>query len=367
MVATVGGCQRTGAGAVALACAAIIVTILCQPRLVESAQARSIEVAPAPTDAVPGLESALAAAVEGDTLLLAPGLYRGVYTLKPGVSLIGTAGPDSTVLDADGGRYILYGRDIDDRTTIAGLTLQNGRRDHPNSGGGGIYLYQSSPTILNCVFRNHLGYLGPGVYANHRSHPIVAYCVFHDIEGYLGGAIAAYVDCDPLIYNNVIHDNTAISGGAILALNSAPLIVGNTIVANTASDAGGGAIYLDSSPALIEANVLAHNEGSGAVFCLDADRPPMIRGNLLCRNSENSERSRCAAFLGLDGNREGNPLFDDLDGRELWRRTAPVDSSGVPGAGAAPWDPKSPPEVPQDLLERWHAWRNGAVREADPR
>ena len=125
MIAAVRGCQRTRA--VAVVCAAIVVTILCQPRLVESAQARSIEVAPAPTDAMPDFESALAAAVEGDTLLLAPGLYRGVYTLKPGVSLIGTAGPDSTVLDADGGRYILYGRDIDDRTVIAGLTT--GARD----------------------------------------------------------------------------------------------------------------------------------------------------------------------------------------------------------------------------------------------
>jgi hypothetical protein len=221
------------------------------------------------------------------------------------------------------------------------------------------------------VFHGHLGYLGPGVYANHRSDPIVTYCVFRESEGYLGGAIAAYVDCDPLIYNNVFHDNAAVSGGAILALNSAPVIIANTIVANTASEAGGGAIYLDSSPALIEANVIALNEGSGAIFCLDADRPATIRENLAWMNSGASERSKCGTFVGLDGNREGDPQFADLDRRELWRRTAPGDTTHVLGAGARAWDPKDPPRLPADVIERWRAWREvaapGADRRAQPR
>jgi hypothetical protein len=322
-----------------------------------------IEVAPPATEGESALGPALAAAAPGDTLLLAPGTYLGTHTLVPGVSLIGRAGPDSTVLDADGARYVLYGRDVGDSTTIAGLTLQNGRRDHANSGGGGIYLYQSSPVILNCVFRDHLGYLGPGVYANHRSHPVVAYCLFHDNEGYLGGAIAAYVDCDPLIYNNVIHDNAAVSGGAILALNSAPVIARNTIVANTASDAGGGAIYLDSSPALIEENVVALNQGSGAVFCIDDNRPPTVRRNLLWENAGAPERSRCPEFVGLDGNVVADPLLVDLDGRMLTTRPAPGDTAGAPPAGARSWDPLDPPDLPAAIIERWRSWRQGQARD----
>lgn len=323
------------------------------------ASGRVVPVAPEETEALRSLPAALAAASPGDTLVLAPGVYRGTHTLVSGVSVIGRAGPDSTILDADGGRYVLYGRNVDATTTIAGLTLRNGRRDHPNSGGGGVYLYQSSPTIRNCVFRDHLGYLGPGVYANHRSHPTIAYCVFHDNEGYLGGAIAAYVDCDPLIYNNVIYDNSAVSGGAILALNSAPLIARNTIVANTASQAGGGAIYLDSSPALIEENVVAHNEGSGAVFCIDDDRPPTIRRNILWVNAGASERSRCPEFLGLAGNQEVDPLFADFEGRTLWRHATPGEPSNRPAAGASRWDPLDPPDLDPALIERWRAWRAG--------
>jgi hypothetical protein len=337
--------------------AAAALSILCLARLPEPAEARVVRVAPGRPETASTLDSELAAAGPGDTLLLAPGTYRGTYTLVSGVSLIGVAGPDSTILDADGGRYVLHGRDIGDSTTIAGLTLRNGRRDHANSGGGGIYLYQSSPTILNCVFHDHLGYLGPGVYANHRSHPVIAYCAFRDNEGYLGGAIAAYVDCNPLIYNNVIHDNAAVSGGAILALNSAPVILRNTIVANAASDAGGGAVYLDSSPALIEGNVVAHNEGAGAFFCIDDDRPATLRGNIVWANAGASERSRCPEFLGLDGNREGEPLFIDLDRRLLWSRASPGDGGNA--AGAARWDPLAPPALPQGILDRWSAWRRG--------
>jgi hypothetical protein len=320
----------------------------------ERALARSLPVGPVDSSARPGLDIALAGATAGDTLLLAPGLYPGTHVLKSGVSLIGAEGPESTTLDAAGERYVLQCRGVGDGTTIAGLTLRNGRRDHPNSGGGGIYLYRSSPAILNCVFTGNLGYLGPGVYASLGSSPIVAYCVFHDNEGYLGGAIAAYGDCEPLVFNNVIYDNTAVSGGAILAQNSIPVIVMNTIVANVASEAGGGAIYLNASSALVEANVVAFNGGSGAVFCLDDSRHPSISENLFWKNTGTSELSRCDEFLGLDGNLEADPLFEDLEGRVLWRSAA--DGVGPP-AGAEPWDSLRLPSVPDSVIELWRSWR----------
>jgi hypothetical protein len=338
-----------GVAATALVVAA---SLLCAP---PPAPARTQAVGPAGREGAIDLDSALAEASAGDTILISPGLYPGTHRLKPRVSLIGVAGPDSTILDADGERYVLYGRNVTDGTTIAGLTLVNGRRDHPNSGGGGIYLYRSSPTIVNCVFHDHLGYLGPGVYANNGSHAIVAYCVFSNNEGYLGGAIAAYTNCDLLIYNNVIHDNTAVSGGAILAMSSSPMIARNTIVANSAADAAGGAIYLDSSPALIERNVIAVNEGSGAVFCLDADRPPTILGNLLWRNSGSSGLSACPGYIGADGNVETDPGFVDLAGRVLWRVDSP--ESEEDDAGAVPWSRGGVATVPQSVVDRWREWR----------
>jgi len=318
------------------------------------AQARRVVVQPTPIAPAPGLDSALASAQPGDTILLRPGLYRGCYDLHRGVSIIGVAGPDSTILDAAGGEYVLSGRGLDSTTVIARLTLQNGRRSHANSGGGGIYLYESSPVILNNVFRDHLGYLGSGIYTNYGCRPVIAFNVLHDNEGYLGGAIAAYEGCAPLVYNNVIHDNRAVSGGAILCLNSAPVVLHNTMVGNVAKSKSGAGIYCDSSPALVEANVLAFNGEGGAVYWLDDDRPATLRRNLLWQNTAGDRGGACPEFVGRDGNRREDPGFPDLPARRLWRAPA---AGGAPPAGAAAWDRRSIPSVPDSVLAAWRAWR----------
>jgi hypothetical protein len=319
----------------------IAVTLLVIVASSSPAVARRTLVAPESRGGLPNLAGALSTAAAGDTLLLKPGLYRGTYTLAKGVSLVSIAGPDSTILDAAGGRYVFFGMNIDETTTVAGLTIQNGTRPGPNSGGGGFFLYQSSPRILNNIFRGHLGYLGAGVYANNNSNPLIAFNVFQDNEAHLGGAIAAYVGCAPLIYNNVIRGNKAVSGGAILCLNSSPVILRNTILANAAARQGGGAIYLDSSPALIEENVLADNSGTGAIFCLDDDSPPTVRANLFWRNDGGATSGACRDVLGRDGNGEADPGLAEARA----------------GAGAATWDPAGIPEVPLAVLTLWESRR----------
>jgi hypothetical protein len=259
------------------------------------------------------------------------------------------------VLDAAGGRYVLSGHGLDNTTVITGLTLQNGRRPHANSGGGGIYLHRSSPVIINNVFRDHIGYFGSGVYANYESRPVVAFNVFYNNEGYLGGAIAAYQDCGPLYYNNIIYDNHGVSGGAILCMNSTAVILQNTIVANNA-DQGGGAIYCDSSPALIEANVLAYNAKDGAIYSLDDDHPATMRRNLLWNNDGGSHGGMGAEYVGSDGNCREDPGFRDLDARHLERVSTGEKANCQPHAGARLWDSQSTPALPDSVLALWREW-----------
>lgn len=319
------------------------------------AQCARIPVDPAPRDSTHHFARLLAQAEPGDSLMLAPGLYRGAFVLPIGVSLVGIAGPDSTVLDADGGRYVLFGRNLDSTTVITGLTLQNGRRDHPNSGGGGIYLHRSSPVVVNNVFRNHLGYLGPGVYTNYFCDPVIAFNVFHDNEGYLGGAIAAYERCNPLVYNNVIYGNRAVSGGAILCMNSAPVILHNTMVSNQAEPGGGGALYCDSSPALVSNNIFAFNRDpkpdGGAVYCIDDDRPATFRDNVVWENQGGEGGGRCDAFAGQEGNCSEDPGLDAAAPLGMPRTTCRIH------AGAGTWNRAHAPQVPDSVLAGWRIWR----------
>jgi hypothetical protein len=349
-----GGRRPSQAIAAPLRAALCIVLLGAAP-----ATAARRSVAPDPVGRAEGLAAALAAAAPGDTLVLLPGTYRGSFNLRSGVSLLGAAGPDSTVLDADGERYVLVGRGLDSTTVVAGLTLQNGRRDHPNSGGGGIYLHRSSPVVVGNVFRGHLGYLGPGVYTNYDCAPVIAFNAFHDNEGYLGGAVAAYQDCAPLVYNNVMQRNRAVSGGGILCLKSAAVVLNNTLIDNRAEPGGGGAIYCDKSPALIAANVLVRNvdprPDGGAVYWLEAEPPAVLRDNLVWDNEGGAEGGACPAYVGRDGNCAEAAAFADTTGGIPARLGR--DASCAPQAGAAAWDPRRPPPVPETVLSAWRTWR----------
>ena len=323
---------------------------------VTPARAGRLAAWPGPPSSPRSLAGVLARAQPGDTVFVHPGVYRGTFELRRGVSLLGIAGPDSTVLDADGGRYVLSGRDLDSTTVVAGLTLQHGRRDHPNSGGGGLYLFRSSPIVAGNVFRAHLGYLGPGIYMNYGSHPVIAGNVFRDNEGYLGGALAAYEGCDPLVYGNWLHDNRAVSGGGMLCLRSAPVVLHNTFVANSASR-GGGAIYCNEAPALVADNIFAHNADDaanpGAVYFSSPERPATVRGNVLWENTGGPNGGHCPPLVGQDGNRAAAPDFEDLATRRLGLR----EERGVPAAGAPSWSTGAVPAVPDSVLAVWREWR----------
>ncbi len=221
------------------------------------------------------MPAALRTASPGDSLLLAPGVYRGSFELRRGVSLLSLAGPDSTILDGDGSRYVLLGRWIDSTTVIAGLTIRNGRRDHPNSGGGGIYLYQSSPRVIGNIFRDHLGYFGAGVYMTYGCRAIVAFNRFEANEAHLGGAVAAYLQCAPLVYANVFEGNRAGSGGAALFMNSSGVLRENIARGNASPQ--GTAVYFDSSPVLLVGNQF--DGGEAAFFALDDDAPYVLLPN----------------------------------------------------------------------------------------
>ena len=102
------------------------------------------------------VSDACVAAIEGDTVLVGSGVYRG--TLEgPSVTIEirSTGGPDVTVLDAEGaGRCFLASQNPD--VCLSGFTLRNGSMGY----GGGVY----GGIITNCVISNCLATVGGGTY-----------------------------------------------------------------------------------------------------------------------------------------------------------------------------------------------------------
>jgi parallel beta-helix repeat protein len=262
---------------------------------------------------VPGdymtIQEALHKAVDGNTVLVAPGTYHGkIDFLGKSVTLKSLTGPDKTIIDGDQTKTVvkLTGEEAD--SVLQGFTITNGSY-------AGIRCIDSSPTIIGNIISDNSGYgiltwdagsvtiKGNTIFGNTgygwgiscRDGTITdntifgnssggIYCSYgyvttidnNTISGNLGpgircpsgtmtvtnniisGNLGSGIYCDyylsygyPVITGNIISDNSATTGGGIFFLSTShatPIITNNTIVGNSASQKGGGIYsYLSGS------------------------------------------------------------------------------------------------------------------------
>ena len=172
--------------------------------------------------------------------------------LAPDLTLRSEAGPEATILDAEGlGRVLLL---FDAGTArIEGLTIQNGLTtlgDGILNYGGGIYsLGDSRPTISNCVVRNNHGLLGTNGAGIHCFGPeaTITNCQILDNWGdgqSDGGGITCrnctIVDC--VVRGNAVYGSEGSSCGGIYSFNSTILrcwIEGNMVITGRGAVGGG--------------------------------------------------------------------------------------------------------------------------------
>ncbi len=167
------------------------------------------------------IQSAVNAAIGGDTVLVSPGIYTGSIDLKLNVNLKSVGGASLTTIN--GGIILANGQN---NNIIEGFTVTN------TSGTGISGSSSGTPTIKNNIIKNN-GWIGIYMYS---SSPLILNNI---IEGNVGGINGN--GGNPRIINNVIKNNSGISqGGGIYYVNSSAKIFNNIIVNNYASQYGGG-------------------------------------------------------------------------------------------------------------------------------
>ncbi|MBN1755715.1 right-handed parallel beta-helix repeat-containing protein [bacterium] len=139
--------------------------------------------------------------------------------------------------------------------------------------GGAIYCYESSPSIINCTFRNCYADKGGAICCLNLSSPIIKGCrfYFNVADNGEGGAICCRNQCDPVISDNYIaHSTASKDGGGIACYRSSARIVNNMIVSNHSVKSGGGiSCEWNCYPTMIN-NTIADNcadSVGGAVYC----------------------------------------------------------------------------------------------------
>jgi parallel beta-helix repeat protein/predicted outer membrane repeat protein len=311
--------------------------LLCGSRLV----ARDLHV---PTAEYAGIQSAIDAAEEGDTVIVWPGTYNeNISFLDKNLTLRSVDPNDpnvvaATVIDGSNpedpniGSVVTFAGGQDGNSVLTGFTIRGGtgtwlavawqfRGLRWNRCGGGVVCHNlSAPTMTRNVFVDNLAGQGGGIYIYGdpvnpdgpvnpavRVRPVIADNIFMSNFGVVehgfdppdetypandhgdGGAIVAFQGCDPVITGNVIKDNHAdfYGGGLHLRQWSNGVIEGNRIIGNDSALGAGVHITYTSSP-VVRGNVIEGNTagglGGGGIYVYFQSNP-LVEQNVIRHNS----------------------------------------------------------------------------------
>jgi hypothetical protein len=209
--------------------------------------------------------------------------------------------------------HVVNGDGTDGTAIIDGFTIIGGNANGSRNErlGGGIYTYNGSPTINNCIISSNQAFLAGGGMYNEKSSPTVTKCTFSDnsaergggmINGYssnpvinsctfsfnsvnsVGGGMENYSDSNPFVIDCVFSQNSAQWGGGIRNLESNPAVKNCSFSYNWALWYGGGIYNNISSPTLMDCNFISNFAGYGGGIANDNSSPTLTD----CNFSDNS-------------------------------------------------------------------------------
>jgi len=226
----------------------------------------------------PTIQDGINAAVNGDTVLVAPGTYVENIDFKgKAITVASEQGAGFTVIDGNqAGSVVTFQSGEDNYSVLEGFKLTNGAA----YSGGGIYCENSSPTITNDIISWNLAYGtgffggGGGIYCDKSSLKIINNIINNNSsDPESGGGILCQYS-QPAIENNIIYENYAFnSGGGICCHYSGPTTILNNIIYGNQTLTGGG-IQIYHSSSTITNNTITDNLGviaGGGIHCQRSD------------------------------------------------------------------------------------------------
>jgi parallel beta-helix repeat protein len=255
------------------------------------------------------IQEAVDAAVPGDEILVASGIYTGVQSARAGVTQVvyisktitihggytttnwTTPYPitQPTTLDAQGqGRVLYITGDIS--PTIEGLRITGGNAIGLGGAlgydaGGGVYVISATATVSNNrVFSNTAEY-GGGLFQVYGDATLSGNIVFSNTATQYGGGLCLGYSSATLS-GNTVFSNTAVSGGGLGLGYSDATLSGNAVFSNTGTLYGGG-LFLGDSPATLSGNIIASNtaDTGGGLYLTGSDTK--LTNNVVADNQVN--------------------------------------------------------------------------------
>jgi parallel beta-helix repeat protein/predicted outer membrane repeat protein len=219
---------------------------------------------------VPGdeatIQDGIDAASNGDTVLVADGIYTGdgnhdIDFNGKAIVVMSENGYKATIIDCESsGRGFYFSSGEGSSSILRGFTIKNGS---VGGSGGGVYCWDSSPSILECAFENNSAGVGGGLALDYNSMTVIEDCVFTgNYGGTYGGGMHVENSSDATISNCRFDNNEARrTGGGLRVAAASPVISECTFTNNTAAEVAGGGIHcLSSSEAIFINCTIAGND-----------------------------------------------------------------------------------------------------------
>lgn len=172
------------------------------------------------------IQDGIDAATDGDTVVLAPGIYsaggnhdldfsNGLPAGQTRAITVRSTDPNdpdvvsATIIDANGaGRGFYFHSGEDANSVVAGLTLRDCNAGEGS--GGGFYCAGSSPVITNCNVLDCWADWGGGGLYFYNSSPVIRNCLIAgNSVGYLPGAVELVLCSEAQVINCTISGNRA--------------------------------------------------------------------------------------------------------------------------------------------------------------
>ncbi len=274
------------------------------------------------------IQAGIDACPTGGTVSVGDGTYtgtgnKGLTWSEKKIAVRSQNGPNNCIIDCQKEGRGFYLDNAGGCGTISGFTIRNGSATN----GGGIYCYNSSPTITDCVLTgNTAAEYGGGIYGTKSSSPSITNCIIRgNIANDCGGGIYCQDHSSPTIASCIIATNTALYGGGIhCENNSSPTITGCTITGNIATTDDGGGIYCEVYSHLTITNcIIATNTANfgGGIFCKISSSPSITNcqitgntanisgGGIVCCENCSPNIINCIIAMNTAGTHSGGGIY----------------------------------------------------------
>ncbi len=267
----------------------------------------------------PTIQAGIDAARDGDTVLVASGVYTGSgnkhleYKGKQ-IVVASENGPELTIVDCEEDGRGFYFRDNEDTSCVLiGFTVRNGSMGPEH--GGALRVQNSAPKIVNCILESNRADNGGAVYLNTVPGMVFEGCKFvgNSAKGG-GGAVFAQYGYPSAVFRRCLFSyNTAQGGAAVIADDNSRLAWENCTFAYNSATSGGGIIQAEPGCDLtLNRSVMAFNQPGYAVLCQNPINVDVECCNIYGNGSGDWEYC-LAGFDEVPGNISADPLFVDSE------------------------------------------------------